>query len=843
MTPQCAQAVAQAAGRALKKAELDTIEARIRRAAQQLAREDNQTWHGLSPDERTQRAAEQAVRDLNAEADKKVARAKLQIIKTIQTEDRVSGMAAQGEKRSHALVEDMNHSDGYIKAIKDEAMGGLLDLMNAARSTEGAGVGRRLSMFLFDAENPRMSRDLLREIFANADGSTGNATAKKGAEAWLKTIEGLRQRFNKSGGDVGQLDYGYIPQPHDTVRVRGKGDASAQKQWVDDTMPLLDRSRYLREDGSRMDDSEVGAALSKAWETLSSDGLNKMTLGEFKGTGSRANKGSESRDIHFKDGEAYFDYMQKYGGGSAYDAMLAHVGGMARNIGLVERYGPNPNQLMRVQFEMAAKADGRQVGDLPRTFGSRPQSYWDIINGTSSSPSNAKLGQIGMMSRALESAGKLQSTLLSSVTDLPFLFITTGYNKLPYFDLVKNIGDVAASKETRDFLTMHGVIAESMSADMQRWAGDNLRADLPSKLANSTQKLSLLRAWTDTLRRGFSLTMMGGLGRLSKTDWGALSEFDRFRLEHHGIDEADWNVIRQAQLTPYNGHEFLTPEAIRAGGDERATEVLTKVMAMISDESEQAIINPDLKARASTSWGGLQRGTPTGELARSIMQFKAFPIAIITRHWQRVLDTPSGLQGAPVAANKLAYSAALTLATTALGAIAVQAGQIKDGKDPIDMSKPKFWFNAAMKGGGLSFVGDMLLTDPTDGYGNAGANALKSLSGPTLGSMFDLIYGIGIKNAYLSANGKPTHVGAESLNLVRSHLPFVNLWYAKAAIDHAVMNSLQENLSPGYLGRVQKRAQQEFAQQYYWKPNGGNIFHGTMTAPDRAPNLGAAVGQ
>jgi hypothetical protein len=137
----------------------------------------------------------------------------------------------------------------------------------------------------------------------------------------------------------------------------------------------------------------------------------------------------------------------------------------------------------------------------------------------------------------------------------------------------------------------------------------------------------------------------------------------------------------------------------------------------------------------------------------------------------------------------------------------------------------------------------MLLTDPTDGFGNAGANALKTLSGPTLGSLFDLMYSVGIKNAYLASHGKETHVGAEALNLVRGHLPFVNLWYAKSAIDHAVMHSIQENLSPGYLGRMQQRAQQEFAQQYYWQPNSGDIFHGTMTGPERAPNLAKAVGQ
>ena len=54
------------------------------------------------------------------------------------------------------------------------------------------------------------------EVFGNGSGATGNKLAQDGAKAWLKTIEQLRQRFNAAGGDVGSLDYGYLPQP--TIR-------------------------------------------------------------------------------------------------------------------------------------------------------------------------------------------------------------------------------------------------------------------------------------------------------------------------------------------------------------------------------------------------------------------------------------------------------------------------------------------------------------------------------------------------------------------------------------------------------------------------------------------------
>jgi len=98
-----------------------------------------------------------------------------------------------------------------------------------------------------------------------------------------------------------------------------------------------------------------------------------------------------------------------------------------------------------------------------------------------------------------------------------------------------------------------------------------------------------------------------------------------------------------------------------------------------------------------------------------------------------------------------------------------------------------------------------------------------------------LVIKLGKGNLFESAAGKDTHAGAEAFRFGRSHLPYVNLWYAKAALDHAGLQSLQENLSPGYLSKMKARAQKEWRQDYYWNPGTG--------APDRAPNLGAAFGE
>jgi hypothetical protein len=182
----------------------------------------------------------------------------------------------------------------------------------------------------------------------------------------------------------------------------------------------------------------------------------------------------------------------------------------------------------------------------------------------------------------------------------------------------------------------------------------------------------------------------------------------------------------------------------------------------------------------------------------------------------------------------LAYAGALLVSMTALGAIAFQTKQLVSGKDPVDMTTDKFWVRAMAQGGGLGFMGDLLLTDtsddrsPLDTFG-------RTFLGPTFGSAADL-YELTKGNIDEMRAGKNTHAGAEAVRFVRGHAPLVNLWYAKAALDNAVLHSMQESLSPGYLSRIQNKARKDWGQEYWWAPGG-------QMAPERAPSFADLAGQ
>jgi hypothetical protein len=137
-----------------------------------------------------------------------------------------------------------------------------------------------------------------------------------------------------------------------------------------------------------------------------------------------------------------------------------------------------------------------------------------------------------------------------------------------------------------------------------------------------------------------------------------------------------------------------------------------------------------------------------------------------------------------------------------------------------------------MQGGGLGILGDVLYTG-MGGNNRAGVPNWMDLLGPVIGSVFEGI-DLTAGNIGQAARGENTHVGAEAVRFAKGHLPFIGLWYAKSAIDHAVLQDIQEYMSPGYLQRMRMWAHKDWGQDYWWRP-GDKL-------PDRLPNFGAAVG-
>jgi hypothetical protein len=829
MRIECVQAVTEAIGRPITAQEAKGIEDRVRDTLRQLARTDPD-WGAKSTADRMTEAGQAAAKQLLAEAALKRERAALQISATAArlAEMREFSGAAEGRTLFDGLAESLRRIDVAVTGIQRDTMSRLIDLLEAAQPKFWQLMG----------QGPEFAKAVVYEAFGKA---SGNPDAQAGAAAWLKISDDLRQRFNRAGGDVGQLDYSYFPQPHDMVKVNKAG----MQAWVDSILPLLDRSRYVDETGRRLDDGEMRTMLGQAWQTIATDGLNKMEPGKMPAGVSAliANRGSQSRAIHFAGPDEYLTYMEQFGRGSVFEAMMGHVRSMSQNIALAERMGPNAKATFELLHDTA-----RQSGADDRVswlnWGVSTRQVFDTLYGTASQVYNG--GQAYVRSAALwqglrnwQVFAKLQGTLFSAITDVPSYFATTGFNRVGVYDATRNLfAAFTPGAGTTEVANHMGIVSESIASDLGRWGTEMLRDGWTSRLANTTMRVSLLNAWTDAMRRASGISVMGSLGRMIETPWAGLADADRARLTQAGLTEQTWQVMQLAQPEMWRDVRMVTPEAIRAIPDEALAgmgnparirdDAVTRLVGMLVDESEYASLAPDLFTRARVESFG-QRGTLNGELARTAFLFKSFPMAMFSRHWTRALRG----DGNP---SRVTYAAQMVVGMTVFGGLSTLLKDVASGRDPRDVTTPKFWAAAAAAGGGMSFAGDLMYAwggGQTMSGISASAQAAGVVAGPVFGAAAELA-DLTAGNIGQALQGKDTDFGAEAVRFTRANLPFVNLWYVRTVLDRAVLHDLQETLNPGYLSRMKQRARKDWGQEFYWQP--GEL------APDRGPDFGNIIG-
>lgn len=840
MKTQCILAVEAALGRKLVAKEAADIEARVKVAMVWRARKDPAAWHSMTQADRLLLGAQDAGKALVAEARVK----RDQIASNIMIKSRIDTLAngrPPGDEFGHldAILDHRPDNTGGTVSIASsahavtlDAIGRIGDVMKASRKWFG---------LLFDEQG---SRDIIRELFGE---DSGNALAKKAAQAFKMVAEEMRLRFNRAGGNVGALERWALPQSHVTERVGRNFDA-----WVSDHVAWADRAMYVHPDGVRYTDAELADFFTAAAHNISSDGLINLEPGKNVGSSALANRGSESRQIHYRDAAAWIEAQAKYGEKNLLDIMVGHLQSMGRDIALVEGLGTNPSRMIKLALDEAtvrAAAGGKTPSEINATR-RHIEHLFNEVAGGDRQPVSPFWANLLSGARSLNVAAKLGSSFITSVVDYANIFSTARFNRLPLADVIRNELKYYVSREFRDQVQSAGIATNQMIGALNRWGRDGLGtsgevagkwARGNAKLAQFVMQASLLNAVTSGRQAGTAVTFMHRFGKLTRTaeTLGHLDARDRALVEGAGIRDLTWAIWRKAQPEDWGGinKEILTSRAIRAIPDAdlaalvgstdsdaiaRARDMAaTQLMAVVGDETRMAVIEPSARVRARMSFG-YDRSTTKGQVITSILQFKSFSIANAMSHIQRGAVQPGW--------GKALYLAPWAVGSTFLGAIAIQLNEIASGRDPRNMEDPLFWPAAAMKGGALGVYGDFILADATQ-YGHS---FLGTLGGP-IGGDIEGIYDLIIANAHELARGEDTHAGAELLKFAKGHAPGANIWYTKAITDHLILHSLQEAASPGYLRKMQRRAERDYGQHFYWSPG--------LHPPERAPYLPAAWGE
>lgn len=682
-----------------------------------------------------------------------------------------------------------------------------------------------LAQFRHDAlGRVRNKADLVnvgRELFGE---DTGDLNARELADAWRQTGEWLRSRFNAAGGQIGKLAGWALPQTHDSLRVMDAGFEA----WRDFVAPLLDRGKMLdRASGLPLGDGQLELLLRGVWQTIATDGANGMEPGKAFG-GALANSRGEHRVLHFADFPAWQAYADRFGHtGSAFDAMMAHIEGMSRDIAAMEMMGPNPAATLRFQQDWLEKAakDAMDRRALDRVGSGQAQlgRLFNEFTGANNRPENRVLARRFATFRSLQSAAKLGGAALSVGGDFGTLLLTAWHNGLPAHRILGRYLTLMnpANMADRRLAARVGAVSDEwghMMAAAERLSGEELGGELSKRLANFVMAASGLTLHTEAARMAFGLEMMSTITSASEHSYGQLDGAFQRMLGRYGIDEAKWDGLRATSQREERGASWIFPEDIK----DQAT--ADAVVQMLAHETDFAIAVPDLRTRTAIN-ARLPRGDWLGEIGRTGFLFKGFPLTIINMHGRRMLEQ-SSLQG------KVGYGLSLVLLTTAGGALSLQAKALAKGEDPQDMLSARFLGAAALQGGGLGIFGDLLASSQNRFSGGVA----QTLAGP--GAQFgDEVIGLTAGNALHAIKGEPTHVGRDTVNFLSHETPLASLWYARLALDRLLLDQAKAWTDGDGYDAQARRLQEVAAQQGtgYFAPPGGGLHW-------RAPDLGNAVG-
>jgi len=659
-------------------------------------------------------------------------------------------------------------------------------------------------------------RDVVREIEGV---NTGNKIAKQFAKQISEVFEDARLRFNRAGGSIGKIQ-NWFPHWWDPKLIA----KISKEDFITQFGAKLDRERMISHLGIPMDEVEIRALLGKAYDDIRTNGLHSMAPSGVAGGTKLANRHQEHRVLIFKNVDDWLELNDAYGRPDLYTTMMDHLSNMSHEISLLEVLGPNPEATFRYLRTMAEKKGASEPGLASL------DALWNVASGKVNNSVWVAGADFMKTTRSLLVAAQLGGAFLSSLNDPWIARMTARINGIPTMKVFKEALRQfnPASKADRIAAVEMGLVAEA-------WTTRALAAnrfteltggDFAAKAADLTMRASLLSPWTDALRKGYGMATFSQMALDSSKAFKALPKKRQAALARYKITPDEWELIRATKPITHKGAKYWSIENLLKRSDidiKAKNKLVTKVHEMIMGELDHAVLMPDFRSQAIATLGARRGGL--GEATRTVAMYKSFPILMITKQLYRGA-AQHGL------GSKMAYISQLSIGLMVMGAIALQAKEIARGKNPRDMTEPKFWAAAHLQGGGLGIFGDFLHSEQS----RFGSSFTKTLAGPGFGLIDDLTK-LSLGNLQELLSGKDTNISADMIQFLRRYTPGTSIWYLRALYERTILDQLQKLADPKAYKRFRnqmKSRRRDYGQEYWWKP-------GSVT-PESAPDLTAAGG-
>lgn len=728
-------------------------------------------------------------------------------------------------------------------ALRQSFMGQISDFLARHRTTVLGNVRNRAGL-----------KNVVRELHGQG---TGDAVARELAEGVQAVQERARALYNALGGDIGKLANRGVPHLHHAAKIRAAGfDRWFRELWDN---RLIDWHRIENFDtgkpfavapGARPAEADARRFLEAVYENITTGGWASKEPGMATGGRALYNRRKEHRVLHFTDGDAWMRYNEQFGQANPFEAIVGELSAMARDIALMESFGPNPTAGLEFRTQLMAKQVAGDAGTAP-AFGVGSRTVQDEVlrknkkakvmlrhvSGAANVPHDNVMASFFAGLRNLLTGAQLGGAPASQVTDLVTTRLAAkavGMNGGgPLGRAINQVISRMTPEEARAYGYMFDTWFNAGSAHA-RFMGDVWSPEITSRVTNFVLRANGMSFMTDMQRTGLRLSFSHELGEMAGRSFDQLDPRLRQFLQSRGLTAAEWDLLRapDAMFTSPAGAKVITPTwFVEHSSLPRleAERLAMKLGGIIEAFTEMGVPTVSTRGRA-TLMGDAAPGSFSGELLRSGVMYKSYVLSLMFNQIRRVFE----MQGNWTRAT---YVASFTVQMTAMGALAVQLKELARGRDPRPMDRPEFWAAAYLQGGGVGIFGDFFSSTSSRAGGGLG----ETLAGPVIGAVGDVGRAVN-SNLARMADGQDPLIGRDVANLARRYNPLATFQPllpvpTRAAMDRIIWDNLQELLDPearDQWRRQEQRAQRDFGTQNYWQR--GRVL------PDRAPDLANALG-
>jgi hypothetical protein len=703
---------------------------------------------------------------------------------------------------------------------------------------------------------------------------TGNKYAKQVAEEFNSVRDVIRKKYADAGIYLQKNDEFYFFQQHSAEKMtRGK---NAKNDWINYINKILDWDNMTYRDGRAIPKEERINFLNYAYESITTNGMNKrgeIELNEETGTFTKNKRQTleetitAKRFLKFIDADSHHEYNKIYGETDYVGIMVEKTAEDAMNINLAKNLGPDPDKsfdyLKSLMANEKATYNSADLDKLDRLY--------SLVNNHALDQGNPTVSAIGSIMRRIGVIPNIGGIFLSTIPDLAThiankmngLKQIPNYAKLPVgayylmkhtikssYELFKSMGfsreHHARSLGIVDgFLWRQGryvgIIDEMNSATLEFRKDDSLlkRAGkrtisstdyLTKKITNSVYKFSLMNDFAQAQKKVITEELLNDFTEARRWDFNKIPQNMRDKMDAIGFTEKEFNALKYFETEKFEGNEMLTLNSMKNYDrtkltEDEASEVFKKFFSFIEIQRRASYVETGNYVKGMSQMGQNKVGSVGYQVAKVITQFKSFPLTFFFEKMRPMFVSQTKAQGF----YDFAMYSMLVLPT---GYLSLQLKQLSNGYTMVDPTKDEktFWETAIRSwtgGGGLSFGSDLIFNDFT-----GTRDALSYAAGPT-GEMLSNSVGFvsRVLNTLFVEGGLKEEKGTNTLNdgnnsyvidFLNKADPYSSIWFMKPVkklmIDHHLNEMFNDNYAKQQREldkRLRKKGQENYIKDLY----------------------------